>query len=788
MLLGGTEHVLSMIRDVTAQQQAEEAAEESRAGLAAALASMTDGVYISGAEGDLVEINEAFARVNRFASKEECLRTFKEYPDLFEVFLDGAPAPLEMWAVPRALRGEARSDVEYGIRRKDTGEYWDASYSFAPIRGRDGAVVGSVFVERDISDRKRAERELTESVERFRSLFEHIPVAVFTTMPDGRVVSANPAGCRMFGCTEAEICAVGRGGLLDAADPRLAAALEERQRTGSVRGVVLTAIRKGGERFPVELDSVILPGEPAHSFVMMRDITERLAMEAALRESEAEARETVTRLSRAQRLGRMGDWEWDVATGAVHWSDEVYSIYGVDRGFTPTFDGIIAMLHAEDRDRDLAEAQELLDDPRRSSGDIRFRIVRPDDEVRHVYQTVVVDRDDEGHATRAYGVMQDVTELRETEEALVQSERSLRRIYDAGLVGVVYWTADGGITDANDRFLEMLGYTREELEAGEVGWAGVTPPEWNARDQESLDELRTTGRNAVPFAKEYFRKDGTRLPILTAAATLNDEGTRGIGLVLDISEQKRAEGELRRLNLELEDRVRRRTADLEAANAELEAFSYSVSHDLRAPLRHISGFATLLLEKLGEDDEEAGHFLDRITQSAADMSVLIDDLLQLSRVGRAEMHVEQVDMAALVDDVLEVLRSDLGERRVDVSVGEVLPVAGDRTLLRQVWANLLGNAFKYTRPRDPAIVEIGSRREGGQTVYWVRDNGVGFDMRYVDRLFRVFERLHRTEDFEGTGIGLANVARIVGRHDGRCWAESELGAGSRFYFALPRGK
>ena len=651
VVLGGSEHVLSMIRDITAQKQAEEAVERSRARLDAALASMTDGVYISDAAGDLVDVNEAFARINRFSSKEECLRTFEEYPDLFEVFLDDEPAPLDQWAVPRALSGEARADVEYGIRRKDTGEYWDASYSFAPIRGSGGEIAGSVFVERDVSDRKRVERELRESLQRFRSLFEYIPVAVFATTPDGRVSAANPAACSMFGCSEAEICEKARDGLLDASDPRLAAALEERRRTGSVRGAELTAIRHDGERFPVEVDSVILPGEPSFSFVMMRDITARL----------------------------------------------------------------------------------------------------------------------------------------QAEQDLVASERRFRRINDAGLVGVVSWTADGRITEANDRFFEMLGYTQEEVETGRIRWTEITPPEWKDRDGESLKELRTTGRNAAPFEKEYYRKDGSRLPVLVTAASLDDEGEHGVGLILDVTDLKRAEAELRRLNVGLEERVRRRTMDLEAANAELEAFSYSVSHDLRAPLRHVSGFATLLLEKLGDDDEEAGHFLDRITQSAADMSVLIDDLLQLSRVGRAEMHVEQVDMADLVDDVLELLRSDLDDRCVDVSVGEVLPVAGDRTLLRQVWANLLGNAFKYTRPRDPATIEVGSRQEGGETVYWVRDNGVGFDMHYVDRLFRVFERLHRSEEFEGTGIGLANVSRILGRHDGRCWAESELDAGSTFYFALPRG-
>jgi len=169
------------------------------------------------------------------------------------------------------------------------------------------------------------------------------------------------------------------------------------------------------------------------------------------------------------------------------------------------------------------------------------------------------------------------------------------------------------------------------------------------------------------------------------------------------------------------------------------------------------------------------------------MGVLIDDLLQFSRTGRAELTIADVDMAQALEEALQPLRSETRDRDVEWTIGALPHVTGDHALLRQVWANLLGNAFKYTRQRDPAVVAVGSRADGPEVVYWVRDNGVGFDMEYVGRLFRVFERLHRVEDFEGTGIGLANVARILGRHDGRWWAESEEGVGSTFYFALPRG-
>ena len=629
------------------------------------------------------------------------------------------------------------------VRRTLGGREVTLSISLTHVSiGGEGHVLTTI---RDVTDRKKAERDLEESEERFRSLFEHSPIAVFFSAPDGSVTAANPAACAMFGYGEQELIALGRSGIFDVGDVRLERALEERAVTGRIQGVELTAVRKGGERFPVEVDSTIIPTEPPRTFVMLRDITERKRMEEELRLSEAEARETVARLSRVRQIGRMGEWEWDVAAGTVSWSEEIYRIYGVPPDFQTTFDAIVPMTHPEDNEANLRATQAILDDPAGSKGALRFRIVRPDGAVRHIFQTLAVDRDLQDRPTRVFGIMQDVTELRETEEALVESERRFRRFYDAGLVGVVFWTVEGLIVDANDRYLEMVGYTREDLRAGRVDWAAMTPPEWAWRDAESLEELRATGRNAVPFEKEYYRKDGTRMPILVAGAMLDDDRTHGVAIVLDVSDQKRAEEELRRLNIELEDRVRRRTADLEAANSELEAFAYSVSHDLRAPLRHIAGFAQLLHEELGDTtDREIGHFLERIDRAAGDMGILIDDLLQFSRVGRTQMHVEEVDMRALVNEVLEVLRDDATERRVDVSIGEVLPTRGDRTLLRQVWANIVGNAFKYTRPRDPAVIDIGSQVDDGRVVYWVRDNGVGFEMEYVDRMFQVFERLHHS--------------------------------------------
>ncbi len=243
---------------------------------------------------------------------------------------------------------------------------------------------------------------------------------------------------------------------------------------------------------------------------------------------------------------------------------------------------------------------------------------------------------------------------------------------------------------------------------------------------------------------------------------------------------------LRLENAELEQRVRERSTELEVANRELEAFAYSVSHDLHAPLRHINGYAEALVEDAGPSlSEENKRYLDSIVRSVGQMSSLINDLLDFSRTSRAEMRRTPVDLQDLLEKVLEELQPEIKDRNIVWKKGSLPTIQADPALLRQVLSNLLLNAIKYSRPRNPAEIEIGSMDKAEETVIFVRDNGVGFDMRYADKLFGVFQRLHNQADFEGTGIGLANVRRIINRHGGRTWAEGKVNEGAVFYFSLP---
>lgn len=291
--------------------------------------------------------------------------------------------------------------------------------------------------------------------------------------------------------------------------------------------------------------------------------------------------------------------------------------------------------------------------------------------------------------------------------------------------------------------------------------------------QHGQDEIGTLTERFNKMLADIQARDNA---LQTANAALHAENTA----------RTQAEEALRLLNASLEHRVQERTTELQAANLELESFSYSVSHDLRAPLRHIHGYVEMLTDATaGQLAEQPRRYLQTITEASEEMGELIDDLLAFSRMGRAEFTETRVPLDGLVQETLRGLELAVKGRNIQWQIPPLPPVLGDAAMLRQVLANLLGNAVKYSRGRDPAKIELGlAGEEAGRTIFFVRDNGAGFDMRYAHKLFGVFQRLHRADEFEGTGIGLATVRRIIVRHGGRVWAEAKPGAGATFYFTL----
>ena len=416
--------------------------------------------------------------------------------------------------------------------------------------------------------------------------------------------------------------------------------------------------------------------------------------------------------------------------------------------------------------------------------EIRIRDRSDDWRAFHVQETVFR-RDDSGRVIQILGSATDLTERREAEAILNQTEERLRALFASDVIGVADADVHGTIFDANDALLAIIGYSRQDLRLGRLRWRDISPPEYLPLDEAAFAEAKARGA-CTPYEKEYIRKDGTRVWVLVGFTLVGETRERAVGFVLDISMRRAAEMEIHTLNRELEARVVERTAQLEAANRELEAFSYSVSHDLRAPLRAIDGFSRIVVEDHAQQLDHEGHrLLGVVRASARQMAQLIDDLLELSRAGRHEIRKIRMDMTSFVQGAFDEVTTELAPGAVTLVLDELPHATCDPGLIRIVWQNLIANAVKFTAPKPERIVEVGAQRENGRTVYYVRDNGVGFDMQYAGKLFGAFQRLHGQGDFEGTGIGLALVQRIVRRHGGDVRAEGAVDKGATFYFSLP---
>ena len=397
-------------------------------------------------------------------------------------------------------------------------------------------------------------------------------------------------------------------------------------------------------------------------------------------------------------------------------------------------------------------------------------------------------RDEAGEVQGVFAAARDVTELNLTIERLRHSERSLAEAQRMAHLGNWHLDLVNNTLAWSEEIYRIFEIDPEKFGASYDAFLDAIHPD----DRDRVNKAYTDSvANKTPYdiVHRLLMKDGRVKYVNERCRTDYDEAGKplhSIGTVHDITERVLAENEIRELNRDLERRVIARTAQLEDANTELEAFAYSVSHDLRTPLRAIDGFSRILLEDYENTlDAEGKRLLNVVRDNTVKMAQLIDDILQFSRTGRQEMVMADIDMEQLAREVVGELTPAAEGRDLRIEIQPMPKVRGDRNLLHQVLSNLIANAIKFTHKREAAVIGVAGRREGNEHIYSVKDNGAGFDMQYVDKLFGVFQRLHTVEEFEGTGIGLAIVKRIVTRHGGRVWAESVLNEGATFHFALP---
>jgi len=770
--------------------------EETRDRLAAVVESSDDAIISKSLDGKVTAWNSGAEKVFGYTAAESLGKSLDR-------LLPPEHPNEESEILTRVTRGERINHFETTRLRKD-GQRIHISATISPVKDRSGAIVGVAKIARDITERKQTD----EARERLAAAVECSDDAIISKTMDGMISSWNPGAEKLFGYTAAEV--MGKPLLLLLPPDRAAEendTLECLRQGRSVTNLETVRVRKDG--LHIDVSVTISPirdraGSIVGASKIARDITERKRVLEALRQSEERFQAIANGIP---QLAWMAE-----ADGSVFWFNQRWYDY---TGTTLEQSRDWSWRNVHDPNflpQVLERWQGAID-----AGipfEMEFPLRGGDGHFRVFLTQVMPVKDAEGSVTRWFGTNTDITEWKEAEKRLALQAEELARsrvalesqtlllqsVLDSISEGLVVADHRENLVIWNPAAAKIIGMGATTLPSS--GWPAhyglflsdaVTPL---APEQ---DPLTRALHGEVCTAQLFVRNP--KIPagvwIEASASPLKDKSGAehgGVCAFRDITERKKIEAQIRHMNDELEIRVLERTVQLEAANQELEAFSYSVSHDLRAPLRHISGFSQMLTEEFGPTlDPGARDYLDRIQAGTLRMGLLLDELLNLARLGRHALHPQPTQLNSVVAEVLAILQPETAGRQVDWIIADLPLVDCDAVLVQQVFQNLLVNALKFTRPRPRAVIEISCEfappeAPDGPLVFMVRDNGVGFNMKYADKLFGVFQRLHRTKDFEGTGIGLATVQRIIHKHGGRVWAEAEQDVGAAFYFTLGVGK
>jgi PAS domain S-box-containing protein len=780
-------HFAAVFENITERRRVDEALRESEQRYAAVVDNLVDGVVVQDAGGRIVASNPA-ARELLGLNVDELTGLTSFGSEWQAVWADGSPAGGEEHPATIArTTGEPVVGVVIGVRHSSGATRW-LHVNAQPLRDSSGAEVTGVVVSfRDVSEARRAEQALLDSQTLLNQTQSLTRVGGWAFDVASQRVTWTDEVYRIHELPRDY-------------DPNSAQqdiefyAPEDRSRMAEAFRLAV----EEGQPYDLEvcLDTakgheiwVRTVGQPQlrdgrvdRVYGTIADITEQRRAEAELRESERQYRTLAESLPHLVWTCR-ADGPCDYLS--PRWVDYTGIPEADQLGY-----GWLNQLHPDDRERVIAEWSAVA--PRGDSFDIEFRIRRADGVHRWFKTRAIPFRDDNGRVVKWFGSNTDIDDNKQAHEALKESERRLSEAQDMAQLGHWLWDVKTGDVEWSEEVFRIFQLDPKTFTPHIDSILDLSPwPEDHERDQELIRRAMEDHEKGT-YEQRFLRPDHSiGYYHSTFQGHYDDEGnlTTIVGTILDTTERKAAELEVLALNAELEGRVEIRTAALEASNRELEAFSYSVSHDLRSPLRSIDGFSQILLtEHADQLDAEARRVLGIVVRNARQMGVLIDDLLAFSRVARKGLDRRPVDMEHLARSVAEELRAAEPGRAIALDVGQLCRVSGDQALLRQVWMNLLGNAVKFTGPVEGPRIEVRCDRVSGECRYTVHDNGVGFDPLYADKLFQPFQRLHSTSEFDGTGIGLAIVARIVQRHGGRVWAEGKPATGATFGFSLPDEK
>jgi len=675
---------------------------------------------------------------------------------------------------------------QFRMRHVDGGWHWLEARERIYQRQPDGSPRQIFGVIRDMTERKLAEESLQQSEERYRSLFNgmtegfalHEIVCDADGVPrDYRFLDVNPAFERLTGLQRSKVIGSLQSELLPNEDPKWV----------QMYGRVALA----GEPCQFENYSPVLKRHyevfayrpaPRQFAVLFMDITDRREVEIRLVEQQKLLQSIAEMIPDIVYLYHVQEQRH------LYINKEVASLLGYSTEEIKTIgsDVILKSIHPDDLPKVMLHIDAIAHAQNNANFPIEYRIREKDGAYLWFYVRERVYQWNQAHQPDVlFGIVQDITKRKLAEEELRQSEARFAKAFHANPAAmIVTRLADGIVLDLNESYQQALGYTREEL----IGHTLLERRIYQQpEEREKIIKRLCQDGSVHDYIIALQTKTGDIRQGLFALELIELDGEQCILAIFhDITDRQRAEHEIRQLNAELEQRVHDRTAQLEAANKELEAFSYSVSHDLRAPLRHVTGFVEMLNKRAPAAlDDKSKHYLQVISESAQQMGQLIDDLLSFSRMGRVELSKTAVNMNQLVQEAISILQPDTQGRDILWRIETLPEVNGDPALLKIVFTNLIANALKFTRSKPHALIEIGHRIGADETIFYVKDNGSGFDMKYVDKLFGLFQRLHRAEEFEGTGLGLANIRRIIHRHGGRTWAEGAVEQGAAVYFSLP---